>query len=398
MGEVYLADDEQLGRRVALKFLPQETGSDVVAQRRLLREARSAAALDHPHICSVYEVGETDGRPYIAMQYVDGEALDARLRRGPLDLNEVLTIAVHVADALNDAHAHGILHRDIKPANIMITSRGDAKVMDFGLAKSASTDGRDERAETVSVLTHQGAVVGTAAYMSPEQARGEPLDPRSDLFSVGVLLYEMTSGQRPFKGASSAELAAAILTYQPPPLARFAPTTPSELERIVAKLLNKRPDNRYQTAKDLLIDLRTLKDDQEFQVRLERTPQPGGQITSTRPPEPIPPAQDRTAPSPILSSVSPPRRSSRLVVVGLIALLVVSTGGWFLRRAAQQRWANAQLAQVTALAEAGRYAEAYDLVAAVEAYLPGNSTLTALMPTISDTLSVTTEPPGASVY
>ena len=197
MGEVYLADDTQLARRVALKFLPPETEAEPVAQRRLLREARAAATLDHPHICSVYEVGEADGRHFIAMQYVEGETLDARLRRSPFDLRETLTSAVQVVDALSEAHAHGILHRDIKPANIMITTRGDAKVMDFGLAKHASADATPiGSAETASLLTQQGGIVGTVAYMSPEQARGEPLDPRSDLFSVGVLLYEMVSGQR----------------------------------------------------------------------------------------------------------------------------------------------------------------------------------------------------------
>ena len=173
---------------------------------------------------------------------------------------------MQIVDALSEAHAHGVLHRDIKPGNIMITTRGDAKVMDFGLAKHdvgrrCGAGGR----KRCRPLSDRGDIVGTAAYMSPEQARGEPLDPRSDLFSVGVLLYEMVSGQRPFQGTSSAAVAAAILTHEPFPLARFAPDTPAELERIVTKLLKKQPDNRYQTAKDLLIDLRTLKEEQDFQ-------------------------------------------------------------------------------------------------------------------------------------
>jgi eukaryotic-like serine/threonine-protein kinase len=202
MGEVFLADDTQLGRRVALKFLKLEAEADPLARRRLLREARAAATLDHPHICSVYEVGEADGRHFIAMQYVEGETLDTRIGRAPLDLQDVLAIAAQIVDALSEAHAHGILHRDIKPANIMVTARGDAKVMDFGLAKQDPADAESSGAETVSGLSHRGEVIGTAAYMSPEQARGEPLDPRSDLFSVGVLLYEMVSGQRPFQGLS----------------------------------------------------------------------------------------------------------------------------------------------------------------------------------------------------
>ena len=397
MAEVYLADDLQLGRPVALKFLAPETETDLVAQRRLLREARAAATLDHAHICSVYEVGETDGRPYIAMQYVEGEALDSRLRRSPLTLHEILTIAVQVVDALIDAHAHDILHRDIKPANIMLTTRGDAKVMDFGLAKHAAADAATaERAETASVLTNRGHVVGTAAYMSPEQARGERLDARSDLFSVGVLLYEMVSGQRPFLGSSSAELAAAILTHQPAPLARFAPHTPAELDRIVTKLLNKNPDNRYQTAKDLLIDLRTLKEEQEFQQRLGRTPQPSGPIVGG----PGPSTVERVPESSAVSAGAgvPPRRGRawQAIALGLVALIAV--GGVFAWRTIHARRARAQVAQVAALADAKRYYEAYDLAEAIEPYAAGDPTLAGIMTSISDTVSVTTDPPGATVY
>jgi serine/threonine protein kinase len=237
MGEVYLADDTQLGRKVALKFIHAGAERDPAAERRLLREARAAATLDHPNICAVYEVGEADGRPFIAMQYVDGETLEARLRRVPLELREILALAVQIVSAVSDAHAHDILHRDLKPANVMVTSRGEAKVMDFGLARLGAAESGSGASATVSVLSHAGQIVGTAAYMSPEQARGEPLDARSDLFSLGIVLYEMVTGQRPFQGASSAALAAAILTHDPLPLARFAPQTPAELERIVTKLL-----------------------------------------------------------------------------------------------------------------------------------------------------------------
>jgi serine/threonine protein kinase len=191
MAEVFLADDTQLGRPVALKFLPPETQADPLAQRRLLREARAAAILDHSHICAVYEVGETDGRSYIAMQYVDGETLDVRLRRSTTELHDILSFGVQIVDALTEAHAHGILHRDIKPGNVMVTSRGQVKVMDFGLAKhDPASASAPEATRTMSAISRQGDIVGTAPYMSPEQARGEVLDPRSDLFSVGVLLYE----------------------------------------------------------------------------------------------------------------------------------------------------------------------------------------------------------------
>jgi serine/threonine protein kinase/formylglycine-generating enzyme required for sulfatase activity len=396
MADVFLADDLQLGRRVALKFLPPATEADPLARRRLLREARAAATLDHPHICSIYEVGEADGRQYIAMQYVEGETLDARLRRSPLDLNEILASAVQIVDALSEAHAHGILHRDIKPANIMVTTRGDAKVMDFGLAKrdpvgAASTGGT----ETVSTLSHQGDVVGTVSYMSPEQARGEPLDPRSDLFSAGVLLYEMVSGQRPFQGTSAAAIAAAILTHEPLPLARFAPGTPAELERIVTKLLKKQPDSRYQTAKDLLIDLRALKEEQEFQLRLGRTPPPPVPM-ATESASTTPAVVDRNAPS-SGTGVRTQGRSRRTIGLGVAALLLVAAGGWFAWQTANVRWARGQVARVAALAEAGRYFDAFDLAVAVDSYVPGDPTITKVLSTISDTISVTTEPSGATV-
>jgi serine/threonine protein kinase/formylglycine-generating enzyme required for sulfatase activity len=385
MAEVFLADDTQLGRPVALKFLPPETQADPLAQRRLMREARAAAILDHSHICAVYEVGETDGRAYIAMQYVEGETLDARLRRSTPSLQEVLAIAVQIVDALTEAHAHGILHRDIKPGNVMVTLRGDAKVMDFGLAKqdpaSASTP---EASRTVSAISRQGDIVGTAPYMSPEQARGEVLDPRSDLFSVGVLLYEMVTKQRPFQGASTAALAVAILTAEPQPLARFAAETPAELDRIVMKLLRKQPDQRYQTAKDLLLDLRTLKDEQEFQQRLGRTPAPSA------------PASPNSSSDAAIRQ--PSRGPRRLLVLGLAALAVLTAGGWFAWKTVSVQRAKRQVAQVAALAEAGNYAAAYDLAVAVERHVPGDPTITRVMPAISDSISVTTEPLGAAVY
>ena len=397
MAEVFLADDLQLGRRVALKFLPPETEADPVARRRLLREARAAATLDHPHICAIYEVGEADGRQFIAMQFVEGETLDARLRRSPLDLHQILATAVQIIDGLSEAHAHGILHRDIKPANIMITSRGDAKVMDFGLAKlDASAAMTSGGTETVSMLSGGGEIVGTVSYMSPEQARGEPLDPRSDLFSAGVLLYEMVCGQRPFQGTSSAAVSAAILTQEPFPLARFAPGTPAELERIVTKLLKKQPDSRYQTAKDLLIDLRALKEEQEFQLRLGRTPPPAAPLT-TGPASPSSAVADRIAPS-SRTGGSMNGRSRRTVMLVVAALLVLCAGGWFAWRAANVRWARARIAQVVALAEAGRYLDAYDLGVTVESRLPGDPAIAKALSAISDTISVSTEPAGAAVY
>jgi serine/threonine protein kinase/formylglycine-generating enzyme required for sulfatase activity len=398
MAEVYLADDTQLGRRVALKFIHSDTASDPLAQRRLVREARAAAVLDHPNICAVYEVGEAAGRHFIAMQYVDGEPLDVRLRRTPLELRDVLALAVQIVGAVSDAHAHDILHRDIKPANIMVTSRGEAKVMDFGLARHGAADTPGSGASaTMSAVSHVGQIVGTAAYMSPEQARGEALDGRSDLFSIGIVLYEMITGQRPFQAPSTAALTAAILTQDPSPVARFAPNTPVELDRIVNKLLKKDPASRYQTAADLLIDLRALKEEQEFQQKLGRTPTPGPPSGSSAPiaastPEQIAASGD--------SFATPVRGSRSVLVLGAVVVIVALLGAaaWFAWRTANERWARARIAEISSLAESGRTAEAFDLAGEVQRYLPNDPTITALLPVISDTVSVTTEPAGAAIY
>jgi TolB-like protein/predicted Ser/Thr protein kinase len=262
MGEVYLAEDTQLGRRVAIKILPAATVSDEQARKRLVREARAAATLDHPNICSIYEVGEADGRGFIAMQYIEGEMLDARIKSKPLELKESLAIAAQIADALAEAHSNGIIHRDIKPANIMITSRGQAKVMDFGLARVIAGEVQGE-AETQSLLTTPGTIMGTMPYMSPEQVRGEVLDGRSDIFSFAVMLYEMISGRQPFAGASAAATISAILNEEPATLLRYAPDLPEELQRIARKCLEKDRKRRYQTMRDVAIDIDNCRREHE---------------------------------------------------------------------------------------------------------------------------------------
>src|SRR6266567_1609544 len=256
MGEVYLAEDTKLGRKVAIKFLPTDSVANEQAYKRLLREARAAAMLDHPNICAIHEVSDADGRSFIVMQYVDGVTLESRMKSRPLDWSECLSLSSQVADALAEAHAHGIIHRDIKPSNILITPRGKVKVLDFGLAKFVSHRvAVDTEAETAMLLTETGVVLGTAPYMSPEQLRAEPLDGRSDIFSYGTVLYEIVSGRRPFEARSLAELTSAILMREPPPLQSQSGVMPAGLEPLILKCLEKEPAGRYQTMAELLVDL-----------------------------------------------------------------------------------------------------------------------------------------------
>jgi serine/threonine protein kinase len=265
MGEVYLAEDKQLGRRVAIKFLPAEIATNQSARQRLLREAQTAATLDHPNICAIYEVGEQGGHSFIVLQYIEGETLAARLKRPLPDLREALAIAAQVADALNEAHARGIIHRDIKPENIMLTMRGQVKVLDFGLAKVLRDPGVAEPdAKTGTLLSTPGLVMGTVPYMSPEQVRGEELDGRSDIFSFGIVLYELLSGRRPFDAKSTAEVISAILTRDPPPINRSSLThSGSPEERLIRKCLEKNAALRYQSMGDLISDLAQIRREYE---------------------------------------------------------------------------------------------------------------------------------------
>src|SRR2546428_308051 len=286
MGEVYLAQDTKLDRKVALKILPADVAAHQDRMRRFVQEAKAASALNHPTIITIYEIEQIDSVNFIATEFIDGVTLRRRMRNAPMKLREVLDVAVQIASALSAAHAANIVHRDIKPENAMLRHDGIVKVLDFGLAKLTERvppDSVDTEAPT-SFKTDPGTVLGTAIYMSPEQARGLQVDARTDIFSLGVLFYEMVAGRLPFEGSTSSEVLASMLSEkEPQPLARYSREAPAELERIVSKALRKEREQRYQTTKDLLLDLQSLKQQLEFEAKLERATPPdvsGGAIVT----------------------------------------------------------------------------------------------------------------------
>jgi formylglycine-generating enzyme required for sulfatase activity len=355
MGRVYLAEDLRLGRKVALKIIAPCWFSD--RQLRFLHEAQLASAPDHPNVCAIYDVGDSSGHYFIVMQYVEGQTLEKLIGDQPIAVDVLLTISIQVADALAAAHQRGIIHRDIKSRNIMITARGQAMVLDFGLAKSFAP----EQADGARI----GGVVGTPAFMSPEQARGELVDVRSDIFSFGAVLYHMATGTVPFRGSSSADVMRAVIAKPHTPPRELNPTLPRQLVGVVDRALSKSPQDRYQSAEEMASDLRSI------QMELSLPSHPAS-VTA--------------------------RRQRRQTLAAVAAALVMGAAGWLAWQWANLNWARQQLPAIESLARAGQTLAAYDLADRARNYLPGDAELTRLLGVISSTLTVRSEPAGAGVY
>ena len=327
MGEVYLASDAKLDRKVALKLLPTEFTDHKERLRRFIQEAKTASSLNHPNIITIYEIGQAEGAHFIATEFIDGQTLKQLVAHTRMTLPEILDVSMQAANALQAAHAAGIVHRDIKPENIMLRPDGYVKILDFGLAKLTEKPSQSKTADSeidtrVKAHTTPGTVLGTVKYMSPEQARGQVLDQRTDVFSLGVVIYEMAAGRIPFTGATSIDTLVSILEKEPPPLDLAWPEVPVEFQRIVSKALRKDREERYQTIKDLLIDLKSFKEELSFVQKLERS-RPRSSVGPATTPHPTEAAvTDQKA---VVATADQPaqRTSSGNRRAGLVALMVV---------------------------------------------------------------------------
>lgn len=362
MGIVYKAEDLKLKRVVALKFLPPELMQDEEAKERFALEAQAAAALSHPNICTIHEIVEEKGKSFIVMEYIEGQSLSKTIKRSPFELDKALDVAIQIAEGLDEANKKSIIHRDIKSANIMVTDRGQAKIMDFGLAKVKGG----------TLLTREGTTLGTVAYMSPEQARGEEVDHRSDIWSLGIVLYEMLSGKLPFMGEHEASILYSVVHEEPKPLKSLRPDVPQEIQSIINRTLKKKPKSRYSSAADILKDLKQAQEDLRAVDK--------GNIN-------------------LKSFLRAFRKPSIAVPTALITIVLCFVIVWFFRRGSKTKWAREQaLPEIIQLVEEGKYIPAFQLAQQAEKYIQDDPLLTTLWPRMSQEVSIQTTPPDSDIY